>query len=250
MLRELCSHHQVTVLTTHRPDEAGGALAAELPGCERVESLPYDAPRHGGWPFLLTLARSWLSRDPVDIRRWRVGAVQRRAREILANGRFDLVIADFLLAVPNVPRTRQVPVVFFAHNVEHQIWRRLAEVERRPLRRLLLELEWRKMRRRERNACLDCELTVAVSDADRDRLAAEAPGARVVSVPTGVDVDYFRPQPRAEVPDSLVFSGSMDWFPNEDAILHFIDAILPLDGRMLSRLVVESLLPTATPMAA
>jgi glycosyltransferase involved in cell wall biosynthesis len=29
------------------------------------------------------------------------------------------------------------------------------------------------------------------------------------------------------VPNRLVFSGSMDWYPNEDAMLHFVDAILP-----------------------
>ena len=29
------------------------------------------------------------------------------------------------------------------------------------------------------------------------------------------------------MPHRLVFTGSMDWYPNEDAVLHFIDAILP-----------------------
>src|SRR5262249_10951627 len=29
-------------------------------------------------------------------------------------------------------------------------------------------------------------------------------------------------------PFELVFTGSMDWMPNEDAILHFVDRILPL----------------------
>jgi glycosyltransferase involved in cell wall biosynthesis len=47
-------------------------------------------------------------------------------------------------------------------------------------------------------------------------------------IPTGVDVDYFRPMPVEETANSLVFTGSMDWLPNEDAILYFVDAILPL----------------------
>jgi glycosyltransferase involved in cell wall biosynthesis len=72
---------------------------------------------------------------------------------------------------------------------------------------------------------------VAVSGADRDRLAACAPSARVEDVPTGVDTSYFVPNGRTEAPASLVFTGSMDWYPNEDAILHFAQDILPLIRR-------------------
>ena len=35
------------------------------------------------------------------------------------------------------------------------------------------------------------------------------------------------PRRDAEVPARLVFSGSMDWHPNEDAVCYFADAILP-----------------------
>jgi glycosyltransferase involved in cell wall biosynthesis len=31
-----------------------------------------------------------------------------------------------------------------------------------------------------------------------------------------------------EIPNSLVFTGSMDWLPNEDAIFYFVKTILPL----------------------
>jgi glycosyltransferase involved in cell wall biosynthesis len=57
--------------------------------------------------------------------------------------------------------------------------------------------------------------------------AARAPGARIESIATGVDTEYFAPSAALERPSSLVFTGSMDWYPNEDAVLHLIDAILP-----------------------
>jgi glycosyltransferase involved in cell wall biosynthesis len=54
-------------------------------------------------------------------------------------------------------------------------------------------------------------------------------GVRSVSdVPTGVDTEYFRPAGGTERrPHELVFTGSMDWLPNEDAILWFAADILP-----------------------
>jgi glycosyltransferase involved in cell wall biosynthesis len=115
----------------------------------------------------------------------------------------------------------------FEHNVEYQIWRRLATLERRVARRTLLEIEWRKLRRCEAAACAAADLTIAVSEEDRQALNDVARGARITSVPTGVDTAYFAPGGRPEVPRRIVFTGSMDWYPNQDAVLHFIEAILP-----------------------
>jgi glycosyltransferase involved in cell wall biosynthesis len=141
---------------------------------------------------------------------------------------FDLCLADFLVAVPNVPKARTMPVVLFEHNIEYVIWKRLAAVETRPLHKAILELEWRKVRRFEADACATADLTIAVSDEDRRGLQSLAPGGRIVATPTGVDTDFFTPGQMPEIPHHLVFSGSMDWYPNEDAILHFGEHILPL----------------------
>jgi glycosyltransferase involved in cell wall biosynthesis len=47
-------------------------------------------------------------------------------------------------------------------------------------------------------------------------------------VPTGVDTSFFAPAREAAVdPHRLVFTGSMDWLPNEDAMLYFCREILP-----------------------
>jgi glycosyltransferase involved in cell wall biosynthesis len=50
----------------------------------------------------------------------------------------------------------------------------------------------------------------------------------VREIPTGVDTQYFRPSAAAEPdPEHLVFTGSMDWLPNDDAMTYFAKAILP-----------------------
>ena len=226
MLRELSHRHEVTLLTTHGPSEDPRALEAALPRCE-VVSVPWALAKRGSARFALALVRSWLSSLPVDLYKARVPALGREIERRLANEHVDLIVADFLLATPNVTRAAAPPTVLFAHNVEHVIWQRMREVEPRAWRRILLALESRKMRRYEASACARAQLTIAVSDADRHLLAAAAPGARVRAVPTGVDVDYFAPDGVAEIPGRLVFTGSMDWYPNEDGIVHFIDAVLP-----------------------
>lgn len=226
LIAELSRRHRVTVLTTHGPADDPQGLASHLPACERVESVPYTLPKVGTARFALAVARSWMSRYPADLWRWRPAQLRARVRRILAEGP-DLCVADFLVAMPNLPRGGFGPVLLFEHNVEHMIWKRLHKVETSPVRRLLLAIESRKMQRYEAWACARAQLTVAVSEADRAMLAANAPTATIRAIATGVDTSYFTPNGKPEAPTTLVFTGSMDWYPNEDAIVHFIDAILP-----------------------
>jgi glycosyltransferase involved in cell wall biosynthesis len=226
-IRELSERHSISVLTTHAPDVDPRDLLDKLPHAERLTSLPHAPPKRTSPKFALGLARSWLSPLPVDLWRWRVPELRAAAGIALASGEFDLCIADFLSAVPNLPSPPPVPVILFEHNVEHQIWRRLSKSAPR-WQRPLLELEWRKLRRYERSACTGANQTIAVSERDRELLATIAPKASVRAISTGVDTDYFAPAVDRELDLSLAFVGSMDWYPNEDAALHLIDAILPI----------------------
>ena len=228
ILEQVARHHRVELLTTHSESDDHAGLAERLEGRAELASFPWRAPKHGGAAFAHALVRSWGTPLPVDLWRWRVPELRRAAARRLAAGTVDVCVADFLAAMPNLPfELRGVPLVHFSHNVEHSIWRRLAAVETRPWRRLALEIEWRKMRRFEALSTSRASLTLAVSDADRDCLAALAPRAQITAIPTGVDPSYFRPGGGAETPGSLVYSGSMDWYPNEDAVLHFVTSILP-----------------------
>jgi glycosyltransferase involved in cell wall biosynthesis len=179
--------------------------------------------------------------------KWQVPALRDEVDRMLRSDGIDLCIADFLYAAYNVPEKSAVPIVLFEHNVEHMIWKRLAENERRPWRRALLEVEWRKVRRSEREACNRARAVLAVSAPDAARLVENAERADVRSVPTGVDTAYFSANGTPEAEAQLVFSGAMDWYPNEDAMLFFIADVLPLIRREIPnvKLTVVGRTPSA-----
>ncbi|MGH8311767.1 MAG: glycosyltransferase family 4 protein, partial [Gammaproteobacteria bacterium] len=227
LLRELSKRHQVTLLTSDSSAEQQRVLRAQLPECEAIVSLVHRMPKWRSPRFALALACSWLSALPVDMRRSRIASLRAEAGRCLAGHRVDLCVADFVAAMPNVPRAPGVPVLLFEHNVEYLIWKRLAGVESRPWRRALLELEWRKLRRYEAAACRRATLTATVSSVDRTLLATLVPSALIRAVPTGVDTEYFAPDDAQEIPGQIVYVGSMDWQPNEDAVRHFMHEVLP-----------------------
>jgi polysaccharide biosynthesis protein PslH len=232
-LAELARRHRVTVVTTYGPDDDPAGLAQQLAHCERVVSLPHALPKRGSGRWAAALARSWFSRLPLDLWKCRVPALEQEVSRLLQDTTdpFDLCVADFLVATPNLPRGTSVPIVHFSHNVEHRLWQRLCRAETRLLPRALLELEWRKMRRCEAHACSHAQLTIAVSEIDRAALASLAPDARIRAVATGVDTSYFHPTEAPQKPNALVFTGAMDWYPNEEGILDFIETTLPLIQR-------------------
>jgi polysaccharide biosynthesis protein PslH len=230
IIAQLAKNNRVTVLTSHGAGDDPEGLKANLPNCE-VVSVAADIPKAGSKAFAKALVRSWFSRYPVDMLKNRVAPLEQEVARFLNSGSIDVCIADFLSTTPNLPAQSPVPVVLFQHNVEYIIWKRLKEVDKKVWRRAVLEVEWRKMRRLEANACATSALTLTVSDIDRDIIAKDAPTAKVSSIPTGVDIDYFKPNGIGEIPTELVFAGAMDWYPNEDGILNFLSTTLPLIRR-------------------
>jgi polysaccharide biosynthesis protein PslH len=96
--------------------------------------------------------------------------------------------------------------------------------------RFLLRQQWSRMLRFERAALERFDLVLCVSSADRHTFGTLYPDALKTPahvIKTGVDTDYFAPMPRAPRPAHLVFTGSMDWLPNEDGMQYFVREILP-----------------------
>ncbi|MCW0217800.1 MAG: glycosyltransferase family 4 protein, partial [Prosthecobacter sp.] len=116
----------------------------------------------------------------------------------------------------------------FQHNIESQIWKRLAEAEASLIKRRYLHLQYRRMFVWEDKLSRLFDGVITVSP-DDSRLARELYGLSNVlgDVPTGVDVQLFQPGSPAAPPFTVGFLGSMDWMPNIDACQFFLDDIFP-----------------------
>jgi glycosyltransferase involved in cell wall biosynthesis len=247
ILTELSRRHEVTLLTTHQSFDERAELRMAFPSCRRIDSVPHVLRRRAGLLFGSALLRSWLSPLPVHLQRWRSRGLQQRVARALSSGAVDVCIVDFLASLPNLPRRTEVPLLLFEHGVEHLLWKRLADAEPNRVKRAAFELEWKKMKRYEARACLRVRRTITVSEKDRDVLAAAAPGADLRVVPPGVDVSYFRPNGYPEDPSKLVFSGSMNWYPNEDAIVRFLEDCFPRIRREMPRVSLSVVGRNPTP---
>jgi sugar transferase (PEP-CTERM/EpsH1 system associated) len=235
LMRHLAKHHAITYLAFAEP----GTPQADIDGMKevaaRVETVTRTDPRKGSWRFYADAAMHLVDPLPYAVAKYRSREYRRRLQALIAGQRFDVIVCDFLFPAVNLPEQLPCPAVMFTHNVESEIWRRHAETKTSPLSRLLYGMQYRRMLRYEARQLARFDGVLAVSDADRDTFARIYPGATrrpVHVVHTGVDTEYFRSsasqQPPATSPAQLVFTGSMDWLPNEDAMVFFCRDVLPL----------------------
>jgi len=228
MLKELKRNCHITYLTLD--DGTADTNARELANeyCHELVCIPHRRREKFTTGFYVELILNLVSDLPYAIKKYESPAMRHQVAKRVADGRFDVLVCDFLAPAVNLPPNVQTPVVLFQHNVEAMIWKRHYEVQTNPVKKRYLYRQWRKMQRFERDACGRVERVIAVSEADAEMMQREYGLAKVYDIPTGVDVDFFKPTSTvATRPNSVVFTGSMDWLPNQDAMQFFIKEIMP-----------------------
>ena len=233
MLKALKRDHQITYLTLDDESDLEARNQA-LEYCHDLVCIPHHPAEKFTTGFYSDLLLNLSSPLPYAIKKYESPLMRSEVERLVATNKFDVVICDFLAPAVNVPSNLRCPSVLFQHNVEAMIWKRHYEVQSNPLKKAYLKTQWRKMRRFENDACSRFDAVVAVSSEDRTQMKDEYLARAVFDVPTGVDTEFFQPSGNEPTdPHNLVFTGSMDWLPNEDAIRYFTEEILPLIKRSI-----------------
>jgi polysaccharide biosynthesis protein PslH len=227
ILRQLASRHSVTFFSYYAslPNDTHSDLKSIFDG---VVCVPLQLPRQKSPAEGLEYGMRLFSYQPYSIAKYCRPEAQKRLGSLLEKESYDVIVCDFIFAAGVIPWNWHIPKVLFTHNVEATIWRRHYEVAKNPLWKTISRWEWRKMAAAERRYLHLADRVLTVSESDRDTFASFLDPRKITVIPTGVDIDYFHPFPVEEKSGSLVFTGSMDWLPNEDAIFYFVEAILPL----------------------
>ena len=75
------------------------------------------------------------------------------------------------------------------------------------------------------------EAVTVVAERDRKAVCRTVPEASVVMIPYGTDTEYFHPVPVEKDETTLVFHGHLGYPPNVEAVMEFVNDILPLIRR-------------------
>jgi sugar transferase (PEP-CTERM/EpsH1 system associated) len=227
ILRQLAKEHAVTFFSFYaaHDNDVHAELSRTL---EKVILIPLELSPARSATELLDYALHLPSREPYSLTKYCKPVVRKRLRALLQEETYDVILCDFLVAAGAIPWDWPCPKVLFAHNVEAVIWQRHYEVARNPLWKAVSWLEWKRMEAAERRYLQKANHVLVVSENDRESFARFLEPGRLTVIPTGADTEFFQPCGEKEMPNTLVFTGAMDWLPNEDGIIYFAKEIFPL----------------------
>jgi sugar transferase (PEP-CTERM/EpsH1 system associated) len=243
LIRQLARRHEVHLLSFVQGEDDLAWVPELRQYCHSIDTVlaPQRSPLRRAWTVLSSPLPDMALRLPS-------AEYQTKLADLLEREEFDVVqiegieMAQYGLALAaghQSPDSHRPCLVFDDHNAEYVLQKRAWEIDRRyPAkwhRALYSLIQWRKLQRYEAQVCQAMDAVVAVSAADCRALQRIVPGVAVAVVPNGVDSIRFalpiagQPVGKDKIRHmaSLVFTGTMDFRPNIDAVTWFCQAILP-----------------------
>jgi glycosyltransferase involved in cell wall biosynthesis len=148
-------------------------------------------------------------------------------RTLVRNEEIDLVYVDGLAMTQYIEADIGVPAVVDLHDCSTMLLSRMVRVEPKLRRKLLLSIDRMAVARLERSLPASFALIITNSGVDEAEIRKLAPGATTLTIGNGVDSEYFAPVSTVRHPARLLFTGVMNYAPNEDAAVHFCHEIFP-----------------------
>jgi len=231
LCRSLAQQHQITLMTLSQGEERyrtflDDPLTAGV--FERVIVLP-TPPAPSWWGSQVHRFRQAVH-FVTRYRNARYHTEQcRSVRDAFLEGGFDVFYVDGLLMAQYVMDSGlKRPAIIDLHDCMTLLFDRTMRIERNWLRKLALYLETRSMARCERSLSRVFSTIITNSPVDEAYLKGVAPAANTLTIGNGVDTAFFSPAETEGDLRQLIFTGVMNYGPNEDAAIHFAENILPL----------------------
>lgn len=225
VLRYLAQRHELVLLSFVRSaaDEASARALSGL--CAGIATVPMrrQALRDAAY-----LTRSLVTGRPFLVERDDRRAMHEAAQSLVDQHAVEAVHADQLTMAQfavNLPLPLRV---LDEHNAVWTIVRRAARQQRWHPRRVLAELEWRKLRSYEGEMCRRFDRVTVVSDADRIALEQAAQTRlRIASIPIAIDTHALPFRERTSAAQHILSVATMFYPPNIEGVHWFATKVFP-----------------------
>lgn len=178
--------------------------------------------------LLPTLVNFFLSRKPNHAERFYEKGFAAMLEKVIDNFEPEVIqLESVYLAtyLPVIKEASKAKIALRLHNIEYQIWERLAN-EATTFKKYYLKDLCSRIKKFELNAWNAADMLIAIAPTDASVAAAAAPEKPVITIPFGIDTTAVKPD---KVNSRWVgyHIGAMDWMPNAEAIHWFLEDVWP-----------------------
>lgn len=223
-LRALAAHHEVDLFTLvdDRADLANRAALADYCHSTTAVHINTRAARMRALPFLFT-------RNPLTLPYFHSAELKVAVRRAVLKHSYDRIVVYCSAMAQYVDSTGDVPIITDFVDVDSDKWTQYSTSSRFPMS-FVYRREGRRLAEYERSICGKSASVVVTTEREAQLVRRICSNANVHVISNGVDTGYFDQnavKPDRTVP-TVVFTGDMGYFPNEDAVVSFARNVLPV----------------------
>ncbi|HKI88714.1 MAG TPA: glycosyltransferase family 4 protein [Draconibacterium sp.] len=169
------------------------------------------------------------SNKPYNAVRFISRAFKNELIKLLKEKQFDIIQLEGLYVCPYIPVIREyssAKIVYRAHNIEYEIWKRTAAMSKGWKKMYMKNLS-KRIKRFEKHWLNQYNLLVPITE--RDGIILNKMGnTRPQHVSqTGIDASVLIPNAKKLEHPSLFHIGSLEWTPNQEGLIWFIEKCWP-----------------------
>lgn len=172
------------------------------------------------------------SKQPNHAQRFMHGHFQDAILNAINSFKPDVVQVESVFMSGYLPAIRKVTnavLTLRLHNIEWQVWQRVADAAGNPLKKWYLTNLSARIKNYEQHVWQQYDLLIPITNTDAAVVQHSIVPKQMLTIPFGIDATIIKPQGN----ESLIgyHIGAMDWLPNQDAIRWFATDVWPIVRR-------------------
>lgn len=171
------------------------------------------------------------SSDSYHISRFISKSFEKVLIQLLQSREFDIIQLESLYLAPYIDVIRKYSnavLCMRAHNVEFEIWERIAKNTANPVKKWYVDHLAVKLKNFEVSKLKEYDLLAPISERDANIFKELGYNNKMQVIPIGIDNrDYMADDASFQKELSISFIGSLDWIPNLEGVEYFLSEIWP-----------------------
>ena len=174
------------------------------------------------------LINLFFSKIPYNAERFINNSFKIELQYLLKNNKYDIIQIEGLYMMPYIKIIRkfsEAKVAFRAHNIEHEIWEQTLKQEKSSIKKIYIKNLTKRMKKFELSFLNTYDYLIPITQRDAETFNEIGNNKDIHVCPTGVDSSLYKPEKRTFEGIKLFHLGSLDWAPNQEGLIWFLENI-------------------------
>jgi len=223
LAKRLCKKHELYLLTFTQTEEDKTYKSALEEIFKEVHLI--HLPK---WKSALNCLNGAWNPLPLQVLYFRSAAMQQTLNKLLAEHNFDAIHVQHLRMAPYLSGRKDLKRILDLPDAFSLYWERRKNVRRGVLQTMFEQLEQRRVLQYEK-VLKEYDLALVCSPEDKEYLERLHRIHNIQVLANGVDLETFKARDHDYTHNhTLLFTGNMDYAPNVDAVIYFVNEVLPI----------------------